>query len=286
MSNPVPSYFVTPSSILSSNSKNSGKRLIGHLILVLLILALLSTFFVSIPPGHRGILLTFGKVQKPLLTEGLHTMIPVINTVEIFTVRVQKREIEAEASSKDLQDVFSDVALNWHLIPEEVDRIFEQVGNPRAVIDRIIDPAIEEVLKAVLARYTAEEIIAKREQVKGEVDTVLSDRLGHYHIAVDDLSLVHIHFSKQFRNAVEAKQVAEQEAKQAEFIAQKAIKQAEAMVNLARGEAEAQRLIKATLSPEILQKRAIEKWNGSLPLMVGDRNHKFLDLHQLVNHSP
>lgn len=268
------------------NTKNSSKRLIGNLILVLLIIALLSTFFVIIPPGHRGILLTFGKIQKPLLTEGLHPILPVVNTVEIITVRVQKREIEAEASSKDLQDVFSDVALNWHLVPEEVDRIFEQVGNRETVIDRIIDPAIEEVLKAVLARYTAEEIIAKREQVKGEVDSVLRDRLGHYHIVVDDLSLVHIHFSKQFRNAVEAKQVAEQEAKQAEFIAQKAIKEAEARVNWARGEAEAQRLIKATLSPELLQKQAIDKWNGTLPLMVGDRNHKFLDLNQLVPTSP
>ena len=266
--------------------KMTNKRLLGNLLLGFLLLAIISTFFVVIPPGHRGILLTLGRVQKPLLTEGLHLVIPWVNTVEVLTVRVQKREIEAEASSKDLQDVFSDVALNWHLMADEIDQIFEQVGDQEQVIDRIIDPAIEEVLKAVLARYTAEEIIAKREQVKGEVDTVLSDRLGNYHIAVDDLSLVHIRFSQQFRNAVEAKQVAEQEAKQAEFIAQKAIKQAEAMVNLAKGEAEAQRLIKATLSPEILQKQAIEKWNGNLPLMVGDKNHKFLDLNQLVQTAP
>lgn len=266
-------------------TKSPKSAIAGRLILALLILVIISTFFVIIPPGHRGILLSFGKVQTPLLNSGLHVIIPLVNTVETVTVRVQKQEIEAEASSKDLQDVFADVALNWHLIPEEISLAFEKVGDRSQIVDRIIDPAIEEVLKAVLAKYTAEEIITKRDQVKGEVDTVLSDRLGNYHIAVDDLSLVHIHFSKRFRNAVEAKQVAEQEAKQAEFIAQKAVKQAEAMVNLAKGEAEAQRLIKATLSSEILQKRAIEKWNGNLPLMVGDKNHKFLDLNQLIPNS-
>jgi regulator of protease activity HflC (stomatin/prohibitin superfamily) len=250
------------------------------------LLAIASTFLVIIPPGHQGILLTLGKIQKPLLGEGLHFILPVVNTVEVLNIRVQKREIEAEASSKDLQDVFTDVALNWHLIPETVDQVFAKVGNQEQVVDHIIDPAIEEVLKAVLAKYTAEEIITKRDQVKREVDTVLINRLENYHITIDDLSLVHIHFSKGFRDAVEAKQIAEQEAKQAEFIAQKAVRQAEAMVNLAKGEAEAQRLIKATLTPEILQKRAIEKWNGNLPLMVGDKNHKFLDLNQIVPAKP
>lgn len=263
-----------------------NKLLIARFLLGLVLLAIASTFLVIIPPGHQGILLTLGKMQKPLLGEGLHLILPVVNTVEILNTRVQKREIEAEASSKDLQDVFTDVALNWHLVPESIDQVFAKVGNQEQVVNHIIDPAIEEVLKAVLAKYTAEEIITKRDQVKGEVDTVLINRLGNYYIAIDDLSLVHIHFSKGFREAVEAKQIAEQEAKQAEFIAQKAVKQAEAMVNLAKGEAEAQRLIKATLTPEILQKRAIEKWNGNLPLMVGDKNHKFLDLNQIVPAKP
>lgn len=279
---------------LQNSSLKSSPPLVPHrnklqiirLLLGLLLLAIASTFLVIIPPGHQGILLTLGKMQKPLLGEGLHLILPVINTVEMVNIRVQKREIEAEASSKDLQDVFSDVALNWHLVPEAVDQVFAKVGNQEQVVDYIIDPAIEEVLKAVLAKYTAEEIITKRDQVKGEVDTVLINRLGNYHIAIDDLSLVHIHFSKGFREAVEAKQIAEQEAKQAEFIAKKAVREAEAMVNLAKGEAEAQRLIKATLTPEILQKRAIEKWNGNLPLMVGDKNHKFLDLNQLVPTRP
>ncbi|MBD2654245.1 prohibitin family protein [Synechocystis sp. FACHB-383] len=275
------SIHPSPRSVSQPNKLSIARFLLG-----LVLLAFASTFVVMIPPGHQGILLTLGKMQKPLLGEGLHLILPVVNTVEILNTRVQKREIEAEASSKDLQDVFTDVALNWHLIPGAVDQVFAQVGNQEQVVDHIIDPAIEEVLKAVLAKYTAEKIITKRDQVKREVDTVLINRLENYHIAIDDLSLVHIHFSKGFREAVEAKQIAEQEAKQAEFIAQKAVKQAEAMVNLAKGEAEAQRLIKATLTPEILQKRAIEKWNGNLSLMVGDKNHKFLDLKQIIPAKP
>ncbi|WLT39406.1 prohibitin family protein [Synechocystis sp. B12] len=283
MATELQNYPIHP---LPRSVSQPNKLLIARFLLGLVLLAIASTFLVIIPPGHQGILLTLGKMQKPLLGEGLHLILPVVNTVEVLNIRVQKREIEAEASSKDLQDVFTDVALNWHLIPETVDQVFAKVGNQEQVVDHIIDPAIEEVLKAVLAKYTAEEIITKRDQVKREVDTVLINRLENYHITIDDLSLVHIHFSKGFRDAVEAKQIAEQEAKQAEFIAQKAVKQAEAMVNLAKGEAEAQRLIKATLTPEILQKRAIEKWNGNLPLMVGDKNHKFLDLNQIVPAKP
>ena len=155
-----------------------------------------------------------------------------------LSVRVQKQEISAEASSKDLQDVFTDVALNWHIIPEEANAIFQQIGDENSVIERIIDPAIEEVLKAVMAKYTAEEIITKRGEVKAGVDEALTSRLVSYHIAVDDISLVHVHFSERFDDAVEAKQIAEQQAKRAGFVALKALKEAETKVNLAKGEAE------------------------------------------------
>ena len=253
-----------------------------RLTLFFLVLALISTFFAIVNAGERGILMQFGKVEDRILGEGIHPIIPLINTVQKLSVRVQKQEISAEASSKDLQDVFADVALNWHIIPEEANAIFQEIGSETAIIDRIINPAVEEVLKAVIAKYTAEEIITKRGEVKAGVDTSLTTRLIDYHIAVDDISLVHVHFSEKFSDAVEAKQIAEQEAKRADFIAQKAVKQAEATVNLARGEAEAQRLLRENLTPEILEKETIEKWNGSLPLVIGDRSTNLLDLTKLI----
>jgi len=266
-----------------ATKKNKDAYVASRVLIAVLLAALLSTFFVVVNAGERGVLMQFGRVQEPVLGEGIHLIVPGVNTVKKLSVRVQNQEISAEASSKDLQDVYTDVALNWHIIPEEVDKIFQQIGDEATVVATIINPAVEEVLKAVVAMYTAEEVITKRGEVKAGVDQALKTRLGPYHIAVDDISLVHVHFSKRFSNAVEAKQVAEQEAKRAEFVALKAAREAKAKVNLAKGEAEAQNLLREGLTPELLQKQAIEKWNGNLPLIMGDDgSSKLLDLKQLV----
>lgn len=245
------------------------------LCLSLVLLIIIFFPFVLINAGERGVLMKFGEVQARILGEGLHVVIPIVNTVQKLSIRVQKQEISAEASSKDLQDVYTDVALNWHILPEEVNLIFQNIGNESEVVDKIINPAVEEVLKAVMAKYTAEEIITKRGEVKGGVDNLLTTRLANYHIDVDDISLVHVHFSERFSDAVEAKQIAEQEAKRAEFVALKAVKEAEAKVNLAKGEAEAQRLIKETLTADILRKQTIDKWDGTLPKIMTGGELKF-----------
>jgi regulator of protease activity HflC (stomatin/prohibitin superfamily) len=259
-------------------TNNKDAFLASRIFLVLALIFIASSFLVIVNAGERGVLMKFGKVQEKVLPEGIHLVIPIIDKVEKLSVRIQKQEISAEASSKDLQDVFTDVALNWHIIPEKTNVIFQQIGNENAIVDRIINPAVEEVLKAVMAEYTAEEIITERRQVKTEVDTFLTERLNPYYLAVDDISLVHVHFSERFGEAVETKQIAEQEAKRAGFMAIKAAKEAEARVNLAKGEAEAQGLIQTTLNNELLKKQAIEKWDGKLPLIVGDKTSKMLDL--------
>jgi regulator of protease activity HflC (stomatin/prohibitin superfamily) len=265
-----------------TNRKNADLAMFRLVASLVLLTAFVCCFFVVVNAGERGVLMQFGKVQPHILDEGIHPILPIAQTVQKLSVRVQKQEISAEASSKDLQEVFTDVALNWHIIPEHVNLIYQQIGDKLAIIDRIIDPAVEEVLKAVMAKYTAEEIITKRGNVKDEVDALLTTRLSGYNIAVDDISVVHVHFSQRFRDAVEAKQIAEQEAKRAEFIALKAIKEAEAKVNLARGEGEAQKILRDTLSPELLQKQVIDKWNGNLPLIFGESNTKLLDLNHLI----
>jgi regulator of protease activity HflC (stomatin/prohibitin superfamily) len=257
----------------------------SKIFVILLALALLSSFFVIINAGERGVLMTFGEVQDTVLEEGIHPVIPIVHTIQKLSVRVQSEEISAEASSKDLQDVYTDVALNWHIVPAKANVIFRQIGDEEAIVDRIIHPAVEEVLKAVMAMYTAEEIITKRGQVKVGVDQALMQRLEPYNIAVDDISLVHVHFTNRFSDAVEAKQVAEQEAKRAEFIALKAVKEAEARVNWAKGEAEAQRLLQESLTPELLGRQAIERWNGNLPFIVGGEGTKLLDLKALIKTS-
>jgi regulator of protease activity HflC (stomatin/prohibitin superfamily) len=264
---------------LKSNRQTSKDTLLASKIFLTLALTIIFfNFFVIINPGQRGVLIKFGEVQDRVLSEGIHLIIPLVNSVKKLSVRVQKQEESAEASSKDLQDVFTDVALNWHIIPEKTNLIFQQIGNESAIIDRIIEPAVEEVLKAVMAEYTAEEVITKRRQVKAEVDNFLTERLSPYHLMVDDISLVHVHFSERFGEAVETKQIAEQEAKRAGFMAIKAAKEAQAKVNLAKGEAEAQGLIQTTLNNEILRKQTIEKWDGKLPLVMGRDTSKVLEL--------
>lgn len=253
-------------------SNASTRQTIGKWLLGLLLAVIVLTPIVIVDAGHRGVLMRLGKVQDQIFGEGLHLIVPLVDRVQSLSIRVQKQESSAEASSKDLQDVFTDVALNWHIVPTEANLIYQEIGDESAVVDRVINPAVEEVLKAVMAQYTAEEIITKREAVKGAVDVLLTTRLNHYHIEIDDISLVHVHFSERFSDAVEAKQIAEQDAKRADFVALKAIKEAEAKVNLARGEAEAQRLIRQTLNRQLLEKQVIEKWDGKLPEIVGKDN--------------
>ncbi len=197
-------------------------------------------------------------------------------------MRVQKQEIVSEAYSKDLQDIFTDVALNWHILSEQTNVVFQDIGDEKDVVEKLINPAVEEVLKAVIAKYTAEEIVTKRGEVKSGFDSLLTTKLHNYHLGVDDISLVNVNFSPKFSEAVEAKQIAQQDAKQADFVALKAEKEAETKVNLAKGEAEVNRLLHDSLTNEILERQAIEKWDGKLPLIMTKDAPRLLNLTELL----
>ena len=150
--------------------------------------------------------------------------------------------------------------------------MFQRVGDEAEITQRILNPAVSEVVKAATAKKNVEEILTKRTELKQEIDQALKNRLSVYGLQVDDVSLVDFRFSAEFNKAIEAKQIAEQQAKQAEFVALKAAKDAEAEVNRAKGQAEAQRLQRQTLTRELLQKQAIEKWDGKFPTYMGGNN--------------
>ena len=266
-----------------SGAARARQALTGlRLFAILLSLALVTRFFVVVHAGERGVLLRWGAVQERILEEGIHPLLPVRDDVAAISVRVQALEMRAEASSRDLQDVTTDLAVNWHARPDRVNRIYQQLGDLQAVAGSVIEPAIEEVIKAVAAAYTAEEIVTRRGELKAEVDRQLSERLVPYNLELDDVSLVHVRFSERFRDAVEAKQVAEQEAKRAEYEAVKAQRLAEARVFQARGEAQAQQLLQTGLTAEVLQRQAIEKWNGHLPLVLGADSLRSIDFKSLM----
>jgi regulator of protease activity HflC (stomatin/prohibitin superfamily) len=226
--------------------------------------------FVIIGAGERGVVLNFGAVQPKVLDEGLHFRVPVMQRIVKIDVRVHKAQTDAEAASKDLQDTHSTIALNHHILPDKSNWVYQNLG--REYKERIIDPAVQEVVKAVTARYTAVELITQREKVRAEIKELLKERLMVYHIVVDDFSIVNFKFSQQFTQAIEAKQTAEQLALKAQRDLDRIKIEAEQKVTQARAEAEALRLQKENVTPQLVRLRqieaslkAIEKWDGHMP---------------------
>ncbi|MBU2472060.1 MAG: prohibitin family protein, partial [Bacteroidetes bacterium] len=185
----------------------------GPIRLALIIGAILVFFlflspWVQIGAGERGVVLNFGAVQENVIGEGLHLRIPIMQRIAIMDVKVQKSLTSAAASSADLQEVSSEVALNYHVIPDKANIVYQSVGI--YFKERIIDPAVQEVVKAVTAKYTAEELITKRPAVSNAMKLSLTERLLEHNIAVDAFSIVGFSFSKIFMEAIESKQTAEQ----------------------------------------------------------------------------
>jgi len=251
----------------ANNNLKTGFYLTGGI--ALLLGAILFRPFAIVNAGERGVVMRFGKVQDTILDEGIHPITPIVTSVKRLSVRVQKNGFSADAASKDLQKVSTELAINWHIDPSQVNKVYQRVGDEEQIVNGIITPAVSEILKAATSKKTAEEIITKRTELKQEIDNNLKTRLAAYGVIVDDVSLVNFNFSPEFSKAIEAKQIAEQEAKQADFVALKATKEALADVNRAKGQAEAQRLQRQTLTPVLLQKQAIEKWDGRFPTVMG-----------------
>lgn len=241
---------------------------------ILVILLFILKPWVQIGAGERGIVQNFGAVQDKVLSEGIHFKIPIVQTVIIMDVKIQKVTTDAASSSSDLQDVDMSVALNYHVIPEEANLVYQTIGVQFK--ERIIDPAIQEVMKAVSARYTAEELITKRPAVSSEMREALTTRLLESKIAVDAFSIINFSFSQTFTDAIEAKQTAEQNALKAKRDLDRIKVEAEQTIAAATAEAEALRLQKMNISPDLIELRkieanlkAIEKWNGILPEVTG-----------------
>ena len=241
---------------------------------IILVVLLLFKPWVQIGAGERGIVLNFGAVQTKVLSEGMHFRMPIMQKVVKMDVKVQKTQTDASSASSDLQDVTLSVALNYHIIPDKANLIYQTIGVEFK--ERIIDPAIQEVTKAVSAKYSAEELITKRPAVSTAMKEALTERLMASNIAVDAVSIVTFSFSKVFMDAIEAKQTAEQHALKAKRDLDRIKIEAEQKVTAATAEAEALRLQKMNISADLIELRkieanlkAIEKWNGVLPQVTG-----------------
>lgn len=253
-----------------------------RLFAVLLAMLLLSTMLVVVPAGSRGVLLRFGAIQNQVLDEGLHLLLPLIDGVQPLSVRLQSQILRSEAACRDLQDVGFELAVNWHLPGDQVVEVFRQIGDEAAIWQNVITPALEDGLKQVVAGFSAEQLISERLAVKQALESLIGSRLALHQLVLDGIDLLQLDFSERFRQAVEAKQVAEQDARRAAFVVAKARRLAEARIHEAEGEARAQQLLQQGLTPEVLQHQAIEKWNGHLPLVMDSSGIQSFDLKSLA----
>jgi len=243
--------------------------ILGTIIFLFLFLS-----FNVVSAGERGVLLTFGKPSDTVLGEGLHFKIPFVQKIVKVNTKILKGEVETNAASKDLQDVTTTVALNYHADPSNVNILYKSIGLKYGAT--IIDPAVREIIKEVTAQYTASELITLRQDVKTKVKALLSERLLKANIIVDDFSIVNFSFSDGFTRAIEDKQTAEQRALKAQRDLERVKFEAEQKIENAKAEAESLKLQRANVTPELIQLRqietqakAIEKWDGKLPLYTG-----------------
>jgi len=218
-----------------------------------------------ISPGERGVVVCKGKVTGQVYSEGWYLFNSITKNVVQFDTRTQINEEEIAAASEDLQDVNMTIVAQYRIDPNAVADIVQNIGKQKDVDEKIIDPAIQEVIKASTSKFPVADVIRKRAELKKMIEDQLTERLYEYGVLLDEVSIKNIVFSDEFTRAIEKKQVAEQGKQQAEY-------EAQATVAKAEGKAKEQELLRENLTSEILQRLYIEKWDGELPQVMSDGN--------------
>lgn len=224
-----------------------------------------------VPAGSRGVLTTLGRASDEVLGEGLHFKLPLLQNLHLMDVRIAKSEGEGDAASKDLQQVRARVVVNYHLDPTKAAQTFREVGqSTEDVAAGILEPARPEAVKAVTARFTAEELITKRTEVRDQIAVLLREKMSRHGLVLDEFAIVNFSFSPSFTAAIEAKVNAEQQKLKAERDLMRIRVEAEQKVASAQAEADSLRLQRQEVTPQVLALRTIEKWDGHLPQVTGD----------------
>jgi len=200
-----------------------------------------SSLFV-VDGGHRAVIWDRFRGLMPVVkSEGLHFKIPGIQKPFIYEVRTRPVEIRTDTGTRDLQTVNLVVRMLYRPIPEALPTIHNEIGPDYD--ERVLPSVVNEVLKSVVAQYDAGELITQREFVSARVRQGLTERCKDFNIDVEDVSMTHLAFGSEFSAAIEAKQVAQQEAERSKFVVAKFEQERKAAVIRATGEAEAAKLI-------------------------------------------
>ncbi len=239
--------------------------------IILLAIAVIGNCFTIVDAGHTGVVVTLGKVNEGVLQEGLHFKAPFVQKIVKIDNRIVKLEVDTEAFSKDLQTVTTTIAINYRVDTDKSYSIYKNIGADYEGV--LVTPAVNEVLKAITAKYTAEESVTNRTLISEGLIKGLNEKLNNIGLYVTDVNIINFDFSEAFIDAIEEKQVAEQKLLKAETEKQTAITNAEAQAQTtkikAEAEAEANNKIKASLNDDIIRSKFYDKWDGKLPQAMG-----------------
>ena len=247
------------------------KRIVAIVLVAILVIGTLASSVTVVDAGHTGVVVTLGKVNEGVLQEGMHFKIPFVQQVVKIDNRIVKLEVDTEAFSKDLQTVATTLAINYRVDTSKSYSIYKNIGaNYEAVL---VIPAVNEVLKAITAKYTAEESVTNRALISDGLIEGLNDKLNSIGLYVTDVNIINFDFSEAFITAIEEKQVAQQKLLKAETEKQTAITNAEAEAETTRIKAEADaaanKVLSESLTEQIIEYNKVEKWNGELPQVTG-----------------
>lgn len=270
------------------NAKNFNARKIVIPVVILILLAVIAlNSFTVVEAGHTGVVVTLGKVEEGVLQEGMHAKLPFVQQIVKIDNRIRKLEVSTEAFSKDLQSVKTVLAINYRVDNAKSYSIYKNIGADYESV--LVTPAVNEVLKAITAKYTAEETVTNRGLISEGLTEGLNEKLNTIGLYITDVNIIDFDFSDAFINAIEEKQVAQQQLLKAETEKQTAITNAQAEAESvkirAEAEAEANRLISESLTDEIIQNKTIEKWDGQLPKVTGGSGETFIDISALTGMS-
>lgn len=262
-------------SYASENNGGGAGLLAGFLLFIVAIGALVGVFalfgsFGTVDTGNRGVVLRLQNPTGEIKEQGFYWKTPFLEDVIEMPVQIKKEEAEASAASKDLQDVTTKIALNYHLDPSRVGVIYQEVKKEWASV--IVQPAIQEAVKNATSKYTAEELITKRSEVREAISVNIREKVTPRGIIVDEVNIINFDFSQSFGAAIERKVTAEQEALASKNQLERIKYEAQQAIEKAKGEAESIRIQSQALTeqPQYLEKLAIERWDGVLPTYMTD----------------
>lgn len=248
------------------------KKISAIVVPLVLVLLILVNCVSVVEAGHTGVIVTLGKVKEGVLQEGIHVKAPFIQEVVKIDNRIVKLEVETEAFSKDLQTVQTTLAINYRVDTTKSYSIYKNIGADYENV--LVVPAVNEVLKAITAKYTAEESVTNRALISDGLIEGLNEKLNGIGLYVTDVNIINFDFSEAFITAIEEKQVAQQKLLKAETEKQTAIKNAEANAETirikAQAEADANKKLDDSLTADIIEYNKVEKWNGVLPQVTGN----------------